>query len=683
MANEKISQFAIDADIEDVDGLAAMTITNAATADPAGGVPIEYGNVALPGYAFTLGNILKTKENRSDPDPNNWADVISNRVPRGTQSGTSVDFREGLTFGGDTSSTDFPDLLTIQGDPVEASTINFIGYEKGGDFQNPIEYAKVNWKYIEGFKVQTATSATSTSIQLISNNTQRTGNEIEIYAGRDDSATNSANVLHIWNRNKGGKVQLESANDLFIETGVASGSSSAGASKKLYIKPANSTSIVAGQVLTSMGTDGETEWEDRTTYNLITALQSPFNGSVSVGLTKDAATNPSIVSSITFNEDQGIVFTSPVGAQTASFGIKAKLNTTGGLKFSASDEIELDLGYTTPAGTKKYPVELDNNKAYVEVPWTDTQNTYTAGNGLVLSSNSFAADLKSNGGIVFEGTNNELALKLDASAITGTLGMADGGTGNTTFASKSVVFSNGSELTSSASLEFTESPQGGGQATNAATLKIGFKDVSSPTDGYQGVLKLAGQGDSSSTPYDESGKIELECQTGGHNFHIVGPDHSNMSYSPGIVLPDDIPKPGGTIVTSSIPPSSGSDRTVNTKWRKQNFHVISDASGNNQNWDPSEHYNAKCDFTTSGTAQSLDLDTMLVTSGTFQVVFNGAYGTLVVINGASPVTITFPTNSLWVGGSSTVEPTASGVDIYSFVYDGSNFYWSYGLDNKS
>ena len=42
MANEKISQFAIDADIEDIDGLAAMTITNAGTADPAGGVPVSY-----------------------------------------------------------------------------------------------------------------------------------------------------------------------------------------------------------------------------------------------------------------------------------------------------------------------------------------------------------------------------------------------------------------------------------------------------------------------------------------------------------------------------------------------------------------------------------------------------------------------------------------------------------------
>lgn len=325
MANEKISEFAIDADIEDIDGLAAMTITSGTS------LPIEYGNVAVPGYAFTLENVLKTKTNRTDPDPNNWADVVSNRVPRGTQSGTSVDFREGLTFGGDTSSTDFPDLLSIQGDPVETSTINFIGYEKGGDFQNPIEYAKVNWKYIEGFKVQTSTSATSASIQLISSNSNTTGNEVEIYAGRDNSSTNSVNSIHIWNRNKGGKVQLESANDLFIKTGVASGNSSAGASKKLYIKPANSTSITTGQVLTSMGTDGETEWQDND--NTEYTIETKAKGTTDVILEfLDNAATPAVVGSLTFEGSNGIDITSNLTVgEEGSFSIDLDLTNASGV----------------------------------------------------------------------------------------------------------------------------------------------------------------------------------------------------------------------------------------------------------------------------------------------------------------------------------------------------------------
>tara|TARA_R100001509_G_scaffold156850_1_gene120476 strand:- start:181 stop:1440 length:1260 start_codon:yes stop_codon:yes gene_type:complete len=53
----------------------------------------------------------------------------------------------------------------------------------------------------------------------------------------------------------------------------------------------------------------------------------------------------------------------------------------------------------------------------------------TASDGLSKSGNTLSVDLKSNGGLVIEST--ELALKLDASSITGTLAISDGGTGAT------------------------------------------------------------------------------------------------------------------------------------------------------------------------------------------------------------------------------------------------------------
>ena len=53
----------------------------------------------------------------------------------------------------------------------------------------------------------------------------------------------------------------------------------------------------------------------------------------------------------------------------------------------------------------------------------------TAGDGLDKSGNALSVDLKANGGIVIEST--ELALKLDATSITGTLAISDGGTGAT------------------------------------------------------------------------------------------------------------------------------------------------------------------------------------------------------------------------------------------------------------
>ena len=53
----------------------------------------------------------------------------------------------------------------------------------------------------------------------------------------------------------------------------------------------------------------------------------------------------------------------------------------------------------------------------------------TAGDGLQKSGSTISADLKANGGLVIESA--ELALKLDASSITGTLAVSDGGTGGT------------------------------------------------------------------------------------------------------------------------------------------------------------------------------------------------------------------------------------------------------------
>ena len=53
----------------------------------------------------------------------------------------------------------------------------------------------------------------------------------------------------------------------------------------------------------------------------------------------------------------------------------------------------------------------------------------TAGDGLQKSGSTISADLKANGGVVIE--SGELAVKLDASSITGTLAVSDGGTGAT------------------------------------------------------------------------------------------------------------------------------------------------------------------------------------------------------------------------------------------------------------
>lgn len=54
---------------------------------------------------------------------------------------------------------------------------------------------------------------------------------------------------------------------------------------------------------------------------------------------------------------------------------------------SSSARGGVKIGYT--ANGKNYPVQLSEEKMYVNVPWTDNNTTYSAGTGLSLSSNTF------------------------------------------------------------------------------------------------------------------------------------------------------------------------------------------------------------------------------------------------------------------------------------------------------
>ena len=122
-------------------------------------------------------------------------------------------------------------------------------------------------------------------------------------------------------------------------------------------------------------------------------------------------------------------------------------------------------------------------------------------------------------------------------------------------------------------------------------------------------------------------------------------------------------------VTGQLPPNNGGSIS-------KTFQELLTTGGDASEWDIKDGYNAKIDFDASS-ANAFDF----TDASSDITAVNGHYGTLIVINGSTAGTITFPTGSRWVGGG-TPTPTDSGVDIYSFVYDGSNFYWTYGLDNK-
>lgn len=78
---------------------------------------------------------------------------------------------------------------------------------------------------------------------------------------------------------------------------------------------------------------------------------------------------------------------------------------------------------TLTAGTG---ISITNSSGGITI---SAQETLSAGDGLDLNAGVFSVDLKANGGLVIEST--ELAVDLSASSITGTLAIADGGTGAT------------------------------------------------------------------------------------------------------------------------------------------------------------------------------------------------------------------------------------------------------------
>ena len=103
------------------------------------------------------------------------------------------------------------------------------------------------------------------------------------------------------------------------------------------------------------------------------------------------------------------------------------LKANGGVVIE-STELAVDLGASSITGTLAVS---DGGTGLTSISTLLNANVpaYTAGDGLELTGTTFSADLKAVGGLVIEA--NELAVNLGATAITGTLGASDGGTGLT------------------------------------------------------------------------------------------------------------------------------------------------------------------------------------------------------------------------------------------------------------
>ena len=186
-----------------------------------------------------------------------------------------------------------------------------------------------------------------------------------------------------------------------------------------------------------------------------------------------------------------------------------------------------EVGYVPTGGDSTKFLRGD---ATWEIP-TDT--TYTAGDGLDLTGTEFSTDLKANGGLVIEST--ELAVNLGASAITGTLAIADGGTGLTAAGQPGEVLS----TNASSELEWI-AVSGTGTVTNVTSTTPNQLTVTNGTT-TPALTVVTGSVTNNSTSLATGADIATFIQSKGY---ITGNET--------ITLSGDITGTGTTAITTSI-----------------------------------------------------------------------------------------------------------------------------------
>ena len=116
-----------------------------------------------------------------------------------------------------------------------------------------------------------------------------------------------------------------------------------------------------------------------------------------------------------------VVGSSPARADDLAAGADA----AGFFTFVEQGTVNADNGFVCTSNKGSAVVGTNN----LTIAQFSGAGQITPGDGLDKSGNTLSVDLKANGGLVIEST--EIAVKLDASSITGTLAIGDGGTGAT------------------------------------------------------------------------------------------------------------------------------------------------------------------------------------------------------------------------------------------------------------
>jgi len=132
-----------------------------------------------------------------------------------------------------------------------------------------------------------------------------------------------------------------------------------------------------------------------------------------------------LIKNQTTASQNGIYNVNASGAPSRTTDMATGANAAGAFVFVEQGTINAENGFTCTSDTGSAVVGT-NNLTFAQFSGA---GQVIAGDGLDKSGNTLSVDLKANGGLVIEST--EIAVKLDASSITGTLAIGDGGTGAT------------------------------------------------------------------------------------------------------------------------------------------------------------------------------------------------------------------------------------------------------------
>jgi len=132
-----------------------------------------------------------------------------------------------------------------------------------------------------------------------------------------------------------------------------------------------------------------------------------------------------LIKNQTTQSQNGIYNVNASGAPSRATDMATGANAAGAFVFVEQGTVNAENGFTCTSDTGSAVVGT-NNLTFAQFSGA---GQVIAGDGLDKSGNTLSVDLKANGGLVIEST--EIAVKLDASSITGTLALGDGGTGAT------------------------------------------------------------------------------------------------------------------------------------------------------------------------------------------------------------------------------------------------------------